>query len=294
MSEVEIVQPCGPLDPASIEAVGRLVRQATAVDGLSPLNEAAQLNLTGGTDRARHWLVIDDHDTVGYAQLDVRDGYVQLVIAPDHRHQGLGRRLAEQVRQQAPTQSWWAFGNLPSAQGLAHRLGLTPIRGLHLMTRPVPLPADAAPEWPTGIRVRHFALADLDALVAVNAAAFAHHPEQGALTADDLRSRMAQDWFNPDDLLLATDQAGAIVGFHWMKITDRQGEVYVLGVAPEHSHRGIGRALLAAGILHMQRRGVQQAELYVEASESRVVRMYQRSGFTVRRTDMAYAHGEQR
>jgi mycothiol synthase len=128
----------------------------------------------------------------------------------------------------------------------------------------------------------------------VNAAAFAQHPEQGALTAEDLRSRMAQDWFNPEDLLLAIDQAGAIVGFHWMKITGSQGEVYVLGVAPEHSHQGIGRALLAAGILHMQRRGVRQAELYVEASQSRVVRMYQKNGFTVRRTDMAYAPQEQR
>ena len=75
---------------------------------------------------------------------------------------------------------------------------------------------------------------DADELLRVNAAAFASHPEQGAMSAEDLAVRMAEPWFDPDGLLVAEDpDGGGLLGFHWTKVAQPTvGEVYVGGVSP--------------------------------------------------------------
>ena len=140
-------------------------------------------------------------------------------------------------------------------------------------------------------------LDDADLEGAVNAAAFANHPEQGALTADDFRTRMASDWYRDEDLLVARDATGRLVGYHWTKLTTSQGEtrgeVYVLGVDPSYAGRGAGRALLDAGIIHMRSQGATHIDLYVEQSSERVVAMYRTAGFEVTHTDVAYGEAEE-
>lgn len=79
-----------------------------------------------GSAHVVHWLDTSSDPAIGligYAQLDPRDGSVQLAD-PDHRRQGIGRALAEQIIATDHLISWWAFGNLPGAQALASALGL--------------------------------------------------------------------------------------------------------------------------------------------------------------------------
>jgi len=132
---------------------------------------------------------------------------------------------------------------------------------------------------PPGVQVRSYRDSDAAAVVALNAAAFAHHPEQGAMDEDNLARRMAEPWFDPAGLLLAEDGSG-MLGFHWTKQHDAQhGEVYVVGVAPRSQGRGLGRLLTLAGLHHLAALGVDEVQLYVESDNTPAVAVYSRLGF---------------
>lgn len=258
--------------------MGSVFEAATAVDGVAPINESGKLVMQGL--RPGHVITND----VAEAVVDLRDGTIMLAIHPDHRRRGHGRALLQRLLEEHPNLDVWAFGTLPGAEALAQAVGLTPHRVLLRMTRPLSnVTPDDAP-----VEISPFQPDDADAIVAINAQAFAHHPEQGKLTRaefDDLRS---QPWFSPDGLLVARD-GGAPVGFHWTKRHgDGLGEVYVIAVAPGHEGKGTGRALLAAGLQHLADVGDHTAELYVEAAEERVVRMYEAAGFSIAARDTCF------
>ena len=153
------------------------------------------------------------------------------------------------------------------------------MRDLWVMRRSA-RPAPRA-QVPDGVTIRGYRETDRDDLLRVNAAAFDHHPEQGAMDAADLAARMAEPWFDPDDLLVATDDAGAMLGFHWTKVHSASiGEIYVLGIAPEGQGRGLGKLLSLAGLHHLAERGVDEVHLYVESDNTPAVALYSRIGFT--------------
>ena len=287
------------LSPAQAEDVRALAARAAATDGADPLNEEARFALRD--DSARHLLHHDDGTLVGYLQWQPDYGTAQLVVDPAHRRRGVGRGLVEALRdarsslpgspgtgEQHP--GVWAFGDLPAAQAFATALGWAPSRGLLVMERD--LAGVEAPELPEGFTVRGYTPADAEQFLAVNAAAFADHPEQGALDAAGLAARIAEPWFDPDGLLLGLDADG-VAGFHWTKLVDGTGEVYVLGVAPRAQGRGYGRVLLQAGLAHLEQAGAGHVVLYVDMAEPVAVRMYESAGFHVAHRDVLYApeHG---
>lgn len=291
MSEPTVARLTVP-DPA----VHALVAAAVSADGVSPVNERGRAALHGSR-HGTHWVAThaDDQQVLGWAWLDPEDSSVQLVVHPDHRRRGIGRTLAEAVIREAEPRHWWAFGTLPGAVALAQSLGLTLERQLLIMVRDMIAHPQAAPEPLPGIELVPFSPHLVDDLVRINAAAFPHHPEQGAMTADDVAAKMAEPWFDAAGLLFARDrETGELVGFHWTKIEyhDGQppvGEVYVIGVHPAVHSRGLGRHLLAAGLAHMAAKGVAHVHLYVEASQERVVHLYDSANFVVSNRDSSFA-----
>lgn len=268
------------LHPDEVAGVRELADAATDADGVAPLGEDFLLQLTGGTHR--HLTSPDGAPFVGYAGL-APDGAAELTVDPDHRGHGVGRRLAEAVLAEDPAARLWAHGDLPAAQALAARLDLARVRELLVLARPL---AGVATEVtaPEGYRARTFVPGeDEDALLAVNAAAFAHHPEQGRLDRAGLARRTAQPWFDPGGLYLVEDEAGDLAAFHWTKVADPAtgtGEVYVVGVSPDHQGRGLGTYVTALGLAHLARLGLTTVELYVEGDNAPALATYRRAGFT--------------
>lgn len=274
---------------AQRDAALALADAAADADGQVPLNEEARLQLSAPGDGpgATHWLATrPGGHLAGYAQWQPAHSSGQLVVHPEHRRRGVGTALLRALSDAAPTTAVWAFGDLPEAQGFAAARGLVPGRRLLVMERT--LAGVPAPQPPPGVRLRGFTDADADAFLAVNAAAFAGHPEQGHFGADDLRRRQAEPWWDSAGLILAEDAAG-VAGFHWTKHHDAAtGEVYVIGVHPRASGRGLGRVLLDAGLAHLAASGHTRVILYVEADNAPAVRLYERNGFAVYHTDTLY------
>jgi mycothiol synthase len=303
----------GALAADEVAAATELVAAATRQDGVRPLSDQAMLHLRhGGADQARGVLLYAGGALVGYAHLEPgAEPSGELVIHPLHRGHGHGRALVEAVVGEAGGRPrLWAHGELPAAVALARSLGFERVRALWEMRRPLaePLPEPTVPE---DVRIRTFEPGrDETAWLEVNRRAFAHHPEQGAWTADDLTRREQESWFDPAGFFLA-ERGGALAGFHWTKVHDGEsaaegiaeagtapatepagepiGEVYVVGVDPAAQGTGLGRVLTLVGLHHLRSRGLSQVMLYVDETNTGAVRMYENLGFTRRGVDVMYA-----
>ncbi|MBB4947603.1 mycothiol synthase [Kitasatospora gansuensis] len=283
------------LGPDDLAAARAVLAAASAVDGREAVSEAGRLRLR--VDSARpgvtHLVQRQEGVPAGYAQLEAAEGRttVELTVHPDHRRAGLGRQLLDAALAEADAGpvDFWAHGGHPGAARLAEEYGAELVRELRQMRRPAePVPDE--PVLPNNVTVRTFRPGrDEAAWLRLNALAFAHHPEQGSWTEQDLAERLAESWFDPAGLFLAW-RGEQLVGFHWTKVhPDGLGEVYVVAVDPAEQGSGLGRALTATGLRHLaEDRKVPAVLLYVDADNPAAVRVYERLGFTVHEVDLVY------
>jgi mycothiol synthase len=307
------------LTEAQASAVLDLADRAARADGVAPLSEDGLLHVRYGSGAGRRDLLLRSGGRLaGYARLDpATPGHedsgdsgpvahtAELVIDPDVRRRGLGRALADALAATAagPLRVW-AHGDLAGAQALAASAGFERSRVLLRLGRPLD-DTLAQPRLAAVYAVRAFEVGrDEDAWTALNATAFAAHPEQGSWTRDDLARREREPWFDPAGFFLAT-RDGRLAGFHWTKIHPGAGspeagapekaaggpvgEVYVVGVDPAERGTGLGRALTLIGLHYLRDRGLAEVMLYVDESNGPAVALYESLGFTRWSADVMFS-----
>jgi mycothiol synthase len=274
-----------PIDldaPAALDSSDRmrvlaLAAAVTARDGEPPLSDQALSRLSSPV--AEHLIARASGELVGYLQLDasaaevVGDGAAitaLLAAAESQRPDGL---------------VVWSHGERSVVAPVLQARRYQSVRVLHQLRRDMAEPVPAL-SLADGVTVRDFVPGqDDDAWLAVNAAAFATHPEQGRWTRADLAARERESWFDPHGFLVA-ERGGRMIGFHWTKVhPDGAGEVYVLGVDPTAQGIGLGPALLVRGLARLAERGCPTVLLYVDDDNTGAMRLYERFGFTHSDTD---------
>lgn len=291
------------------DAARDLLDTVTAHDGVAPLDEAARLAVAGGD---AHHLLLEHEPTgetdgdrlLGYASV-LTDGTVQGMVHPAHRRRGHGTALLQAALDLHDEPGVWAHGALEGSLAFLAAAGLQETRRLLTLHRPLdadhPLAPVPAPRL-EGLHLDAFdADRDADRWVQVNALAFADHPEQGALTRADLDQRMAEPWFDAQDMVVARYE-GELVGFVWIKrqapeqaaeggaeptdVQPSDAEIYVVATDPSMQGHGVAGFLLAAALERLRTADVPGVELYVEADNAPALRLYENWGFVVSGRDV--------
>ncbi len=302
MSGVVRIERKERLAPSEVGAINQLLAAAAVADDHAPLDEHAWLDLVQGGRGGFGGLVAyqDGHPhPVGYAQVTRGAGSwgIEYVVDPHHRLPGntvgaellaeAGRLIAEQGGGHVHL---WTSRSGPASERAAATIGLRPGRALYQMRRPLPIEAEllAGPLPETRAFVPG---QDEERWLEVNNRAFDWHPEQGEWDLATLKEREAAAWFDPEGFRVH-EQDGRIVGFCWTKVhADHDpplGEIYVIAVDPSVTRRGLGGGLTLAGLDHLARRGLRTGMLYVDATNTRAVKLYVDLGFTVNHVDQAY------
>lgn len=290
-----------PLSDAEAREVLDLASAATRADGAQALSEQFRLSVEARETQVLHVLARDFSGAlVGYAQSRPGSGdepdSAELVVAPEARRSGVGTELLAALPRQVRV---WSHSDSAEAASFASARGLRPVRSLLKLARPL----RGGREWPTPVIPETYAVRSFEPgrdeteWLRVNAAAFAHHPEQGALGRSDLDARTAQPWFEPAGFILVVDRddPDRIVAFHWTKVDPPDGtvgEVYVVGVLPGHQGEGLGRAVTILGLDHLRDRGLERVVLYVDEDNAAAVRTYRSLGFETAEVHRQYAVGE--
>ena len=293
--------------PADLTELAALLAAAREADGHQPLGEQKRLELHGKGPFlalvARQPAGAGPGPLVGLAQIDVGTGAfsLEVVVDPAHRD-GAGddaedvRRLLvmaardEVERRGGGTLRYWVAQAGTPDDAAARALGFAPER--ELLQLRLDLPSAPHLDDSSDLALRPFRPGqDEAAWLAVNARAFADHPEQGHWNEAALSARESEAWFDPNGFLIA-EQAGRIAGSCWTKLhrdaDPLTGEIYVISVDPDFQKQGLGRRLTAAGLDWLARAGARVGMLYVDASNEGAVAMYRSLGFEEDHADRCY------
>ncbi len=288
------------LDDARTEDARTLLLAARATDGWPSITTTG--SLPGEFAGGRHLLGYVGDELIGYAHLDT-DGdafgrqVIELIVHPQHRNQGHGSALFDAVvAATSGTVRVWSHTDHTDAAKLADRAAFTRVRELLIMGAAASDLRLSEPKLADDVRLRTFQPGrDEQAVIDVNARAFSWHPEQGAMTVDDLTAAEQEGWFDADGFFLA-ERSGDLLGFHWTKVhppgpepgSQATGEVYVVGVDPAAQGSGLGTALTIAGLAYLREQGLPKVILYVEGDNPAAIAVYRKLGFDTESTAVQY------
>lgn len=297
------------LDQRTLGEILDLIEVTTQREGHAPIGEQKSSHLDVGATGWMGVLAREQGALVGYAHIrwggpgERPRAAVEVAVHPDHRDDGT---VAALVLREATAAIGRAGGGLvylwvhrveQADHALAFDLGFGIQRELACMARDLTTPPSPA-TLPERVDVRAYRPdVDEQALLEVNNAAFAGHPENGGWDHDDFAERSALEWFDPADVLMAW-RGIELLGFHWTKRHGHESEerpahppvaeVYVLAVHPRAQGLGLGRSLLQAGMHHLYGRGCRRVMLYVDGADATAVHLYESAGFTLAFHDVCF------
>jgi mycothiol synthase len=300
------VQHLAILQKGQRQQVLDLIQRSTIFDNSPTMAEHILLHLRHGGDKSDSHLVVEETSKViGYAHLDQTDlvagPSVELVVDPDHRSFGIGKKLlSKAVEICGQNLRLWVHGENETAAALANSFNFEKIRTVLQMQKQL-TDIEKLPEIDPKIVIRSF-LPGLDSndWLSLNNKVFKDHPEQSDWQLSDLNHRLGEEWFDEKGFFIASLN-NQMIGSTWIKIHGALthdhggshdhpaiGEIYITAVDPAYSGSGLGRALTFTALNYLKYQGLKDAMLYVDFDNTRALRLYKSLGFTESSKDILY------
>lgn len=267
-----------------------LISRAAAADGVPPFSDAALVAYANG-ERELVWERDAEGNRVAVG-LDSKNA-AEFVVDPEHRGHGYGSRMLDMLTHPSrgghgTAKLFWAHGDSAAAKVMMAHHKLEPIREVLHLRGAVPATATIGDGISTATE------ADIDEVLAINARAFANHPEQGRLTREGFDVIRAESWFSLDNVLVLRtgDGDASMAGFVWLKVVDGDGEFYVVGVDPDRQRAGEGRRLMNAGFARLATQAIHSSHLYVDESNISALALYTSLGFERVGSDVQYHYAQ--
>jgi mycothiol synthase len=302
------VQHLATLQKDQRQQVLDLIKRSTKFDNSPPIAEHILLHLRHGGDKSDSHLVVEEKSKViGYAHLDQTDlvagPSVELVVDPDHRSSGIGKKLlSKAVEICGQNLRLWVHGENEAAAALANLFNFEKIRTVLQMQKQL-TDIEKLPDIDPMIIIRSF-LPGLDSndWLTLNNKVFKDHPEQSDWQLSDLNHRLGEEWFDEKGFFIASLN-NQLIGSTWTKIHGALthdhggshdhpaiGEIYITAVDPTFSGRGLGRALTITALNYLKYQGLADAMLYVDFDNTRALKLYHLLGFTESGKDILYKY----
>jgi mycothiol synthase len=241
---------------------------------------------------------------VGYGELWAapgrRRGVLRVLVHSAWRRQGLGTRLLGTIEARArELGAQYLDVEIESGQeggrAFLDARGLRPVHNSWQMVM-ADVGAAPGPAWPGGYGRRTF-LVGQDEVTSrqLENESFVDEWEYVPTPEGEIERFVRSPSFRADGVIYALHD-GQVVGECWSWIDDeaiartgeKRGDIWCLCVHPQHRRRGLGRALLLAGVRWLRQQGMTSAVLYVDGANDRARHLYEAAGFVAARTDVWY------
>jgi mycothiol synthase len=240
----------------------------------------------------------------GYAELwhapGGRRAVVRVLVHPAWRRQGLrtGLLRAAEARARELGAQYLDIQIESLQEGGRAFLEARDFRPVHQSWQMVmcDLAGAAQPVWPSGYGVRSFIVGEDEAVSRhLENESFADEWEYVPVAEGEIEGFVRSPSFRADGVTYAVHDE-QVVGecWSWMdeqgiaQSGEKQGDIWCLCVHPRHRGRGLGRALLLAGVQWLRQQGMAGATLYVDGANDRARHLYDSVGFVAARTDIWY------
>lgn len=140
-----------------------------------------------------------------------------------------------------------------------------------------------APSLAENFSIRPFQLGqDEETLTQLQNEAFGENWGFSPNTVDQISARVRLDRVTPEGILFITDN-GRAAAYNWTMISSNHnkatGFISMTGVHPDYRGKGLGRAIVAAGMQYLKGQGVDSIELEVDSDNAPARELYLKLGF---------------
>ena len=282
---------------ADLDAVAFLSNEISGVSGTARALDADGMRAVlsvPGCDPERHCFVAElDGAAVGYCLVSYEPPISRAVAAGGvlraHRRGGVGGALLRHAVEHAAALGVGvlhveAGADDAAARRLLESAGMVVVKSLWKMR----WEGGAAPDvrLPDGFAVRSLVAGqDEAALTDLQNTAFAENWGFSPNTVEQINVRVRHNRGGPESILFIVEDGGegAPAGYNWTVFVGEgetaSGVVAMTGVHPHYRGRGLGRAVVAAGVAYLVERGASVVDLEVDSENAPARELYLKLGF---------------